>query len=75
MTDSEGEYWPADDEWKPPKKGHISTAPTSSNMDRLNSFLDNDFDDDGSGFFFSDEEDASRIKSKHLKVQRDLAEG
>ena len=44
-------------------------------MDRLNSFLDNNFDDDGSGFFFSDDEDAERIKSKNLKVQRDLAEG
>ena len=70
LTDSEGEYWPADDEWKPPKKEQVqtSTAPASSNMDRLNSFLDNNFDDDGSGFFFSDDEDAERIKSKNLKV-------
>ena len=44
-------------------------------MDRLNSFLDNDFDDDGSGFYFSDEEDNNVIKKKNMKVQRDLAEG
>jgi len=45
-------------------------------MDRLNSFLDNDFDDDGSGFFFSDEEDdGTVVKAKNLTVKRDLAEG
>ena len=78
LTDSEGEYWPADDEWKPPTsstKNGKSTAPASTNMDRLNSFLDNDFDDDGSGFYFSDEEDNNVIKKKNMKVQRDLAEG
>ena len=78
LTDSEGEYWQADDEWKPPTssaKNGKSTAPVSTNMDRLNSFLDNDFDDDGSGFYFSDEEDNNVIKKKNMKVQRDLAEG
>ena len=78
LTDSEGEYWPADDEWNPPTssaKNGKSTAPASTNMDRLNSFLDNDFDDDGSGFYFSDEEDNNVIKKKNMKVQRDLAEG
>ena len=78
LTDSEGEYWPADDEWSRAKKpAAASTAPASSNMDRINSFLDAEFDDDGegSGFFFSDDEDADVIKSKNLKVQRDLAEG
>ena len=75
LTDSEGEYWPADDEWKPPKVGQTSTAPASSNMDRLNSFLDNDFDDDGSGFFFSDDEDAGEVNNKRFSVKRDLAEG
>ena len=78
LTDSEGEYWPADEEWSLAKKpAAASTAPASSNMDRLNSFLDAEFDDDGegSGFFFSDDEDADVIKSKNLKVQRDLAEG
>jgi len=44
-------------------------------MDRLNDFLENDFDDDGSGFYFSDEDDAKVIKAKNMKVQRDLAEG
>ena len=71
LTDSEGEFQPADDEWRP---SHGSTVAASSNMDRLQSFFD-DSDDDGSGFFFSDEEDANVIKSKNLKVQRDLAEG
>jgi hypothetical protein len=71
LTDSEGEFQPADDEWKPSQG---STVAASSNMDRLQSFFD-DSDDDGSGFFFSDEEDANVIKSKNLKVQRDLAEG
>jgi len=76
LTDSEGEYWPADDEWVPKRgsKAQTSTAPTSSNMDRLNSFLDNELDSDDSGFFFSDEEDEKVIKSKKT-VQRDLAEG
>ena len=73
LTDSEGDYWPADDEWAPKRgkaasKGQTSTAPASSNMDRLNSFLDNDCDSDGSGFFFSDEEDEKVIKSKNMKV-------
>ena len=78
LTDSEGEYWPADDESrvdtsKAPKSKadearNASTAPASTNMDRLNDFLENDFDDDGSGFFFSDEDDAKVIKSKNLKV-------
>jgi len=49
LTDSEGEYWPADDEWIARKakaaKQQPSTAPASQhtaagNMDRLNSFLD-----------------------------------
>jgi len=44
-------------------------------MDRLQSFFDNDSDEDGSGFFFSDDEDRNIVKSKNLKVQRDLAEG
>lgn len=61
LTDSEGEYWPADDEWKPkaaksPSKTNTTVA-ASSNMDRLNEFLDNDFSDDGSGYYFSDEDD------------------
>ena len=73
LTDSEGEYWPADDEWVPKKKA--STAAGSSNMDRLNAYLDKGFDSDGSGFYFSDEEDRDVIKAKNMKVQRDLAEG
>lgn len=52
LTDSEGEYVPADDEGRIGPK----TAATSNNMDRLNEFLDNEMDDD-SGFFFSDDED------------------
>ena len=83
LTDSEGEYWPADDESKPRAKspsqtraaGSTSTAQASASMDRLNEFLENDFDSDGSGFYFSDEDDAKVIKAKNLKVQRDLAEG
>ena len=44
-------------------------------MDRLNSFLDNELDDDSSGFYFSDEDDKQVIRAKNQKVQRDLAEG
>ena len=78
LTDSEGEYWPADDEWAPKRTQKTnSTANASVNMDRLQSFLDNELDNDGdgSGFFFSDDEDNEVIKAKNLKVQRDLAEG
>ena len=76
LTDSEGEFWPADDEWKRPKTkaSKASTANASSNMDRLQSFFD-DIDSDGSGFFFSDEEDAAMCRKKNFKVQRDLADG
>ena len=74
LTDSEGEYQPADDEWDSKKKAN--TFGSSTNMDRLQSFFDNDFEDDNdSGFFFSDEEDDATIRKKNLKVQRDLAEG
>ena len=45
-------------------------------MDRLNSFLDNELaESDGSGFYFSDEDDREIIMQKNKKVKRDLAEG
>ena len=76
LTDSDGEYWPADDEWKPKKSSKASTAQaSSSNMDRLQDFLDNELGDDNSGYFFSDEEADTQAKTKNVKVQRDLAEG
>ena len=71
LTDSEGEYWPADDEWRGgPKSSKVdqSTAPGSINLDRLNEFLDKEMQDDDSGYFFSDEDDAKVIKEKNLKV-------
>ena len=68
LTDSEGEYWPADDEWQPKSSKNASTAQASRNMDRLNSFLDNELKDDGSGFYFSDEEDDTVVKAKNMKV-------
>jgi len=73
LTDSEGEYWPADDEWKP-EGSKKSTANASSANERLQSYLDN-LDSDDSGFFFSDEDDGREARSKNFKVKRDLAEG
>jgi len=51
LTDSEGEYWPADDERDP----KATTTNASSNLGRLQSFLDSLGSDD-SGFFFDEEE-------------------
>ena len=73
LTDSEGEYWPADDEWKT-KGSKKSTANASSGVDRLQSFLDN-LDSDDSGFFFEEDDDNEVVKEKNFKVKRDLAEG
>ena len=75
LTDSEGDYIPADDEWGEPSTQRAS-SPGTAGMGRLNSFLDDlDNDSDNSGFFFSDDEDKEIIKAKNLKVQRNLEEG
>lgn len=70
LTDSEGEYWPADDERDP----KATTTNASSNLGRLQSFLDSLGSDD-SGFFFDEEEQPTGGRVKNYKVQRDLAEG
>ena len=65
LTDSEGEYLPADDE--------TETAAKTNNAfsDKLNSWLENGFDSDGS-MGFSDDENPKR---RNVKVARDLANG
>ena len=71
LTDSEGEYCPADDEWGSSFQSNgggakaKNTASTTNsaaangtvNLDKLNAFLDNEWDDAGSGFYFSDSDD------------------
>ena len=73
LTDSEAEYWPADDEHRL-QGSKASTAAKSSNAEKLQSFLER-LKDDSSDFFFSDDEDADLARRKNCKVQRNLAEG
>ena len=78
LTDSENEYMPADDEWQPGPKQADLKDDMKDEVDednRLEDFFRNDFDDDGSGYFFSDEVDDVVIKKQGLKLHRDLAEG
>jgi hypothetical protein len=65
LTDSEGEYLPADDE--------NETAPKTNNVlsDKLNAWLENSFNSDGS-IDFSDDD---LPKKRNIKVARDLANG
>ena len=58
LTDSDGEYLPADDECK--------TAPASNTVfsDKLMAFLENDSDRDD--FYFSDDSEGIRRKNKQV---------
>ena len=74
LTDSEGEYIPADDEWNDVTQP--GSSPRNEKMGRLDSFLnDLDNESDGSGFFFSEDEDKEIVKAKKITTQRNLEEG
>ena len=72
LTESEGEFMPADDEWKP---GPKCADKAKAAKDRLEDFFENDFDDLEDGFFFTDPEDDEILRKYGLKHQRDLAAG
>ena len=55
LTDSEGEYWPADDECK------TTAASNTVFSDKLMAFLD-DKSDEG-GFYLSDDSDCGKRKN------------
>ena len=72
LTDSEPEFMPADDEWQHSSK---KTKDTKTIKSKLEDFLENDFEDNGDSFFFTDENDDFVLRKQGLKHHRDLASG